>query len=230
MTPHDAANLFDDAVLFLVPGGANQVSRSLNVPPRAFSEVIEAAASSLRHLCGRVLRLQGTRVPCRQRWRDLRLTRTELVNAVAVGSLPQLTGGVAYDATPRSAVAAEIRTTDLLTAAPVTLYAHYHGGCRFDFGDATSPAAQILAVYTGMAGTPPAIVSSGVGRGSAILTGVHLEMSERECKDACCGYIRDMACTRQTILANQAAETETARGSRRSVVRSHSPTTVLTFQ
>jgi glutamine amidotransferase-like uncharacterized protein len=40
------------------------------------------------------------------------------VDAVAVGSLPELTRGIPYDATPRSAAAAEIRTTGGLTAAP----------------------------------------------------------------------------------------------------------------
>lgn len=130
------------------------------------------------------------------------------VDAVAVGSLPQLTGGVSYDATPRSAAAAEIRTTDRLTAAPVTLYAHYHGGCRFDLGDATSDVAQILAVYTGIEGAPPAIVSSRVGNGSAILTGVHLEMSERECKDALCGHC-DMAA--HMHVCHKLAETGKAR-------------------
>jgi glutamine amidotransferase-like uncharacterized protein len=90
----------------------------------------------------------------------------------------------------------------------VTLYAHYHGGCRFDFGNATSHAAQILAVYAGLEGAPPAIVSSRVGKGSAILTGVHLEMSERECKDALCGH-SDMAAHVQ--VCHKLAETGKAR-------------------
>jgi glutamine amidotransferase-like uncharacterized protein len=133
----------------------------------------------------------------------------KFVDAVAVGSLPQLTDGVAYDATPRSAAAVEVRTTDRLTAAAMTIYAHYyHGGCRFDFGASASTDAQILAVYTGIEGTAPAIVSSRVGKGTAILTGVHMEMSERECRVALCAH-SDMAAYMH--VCDRLAETETAR-------------------
>jgi glutamine amidotransferase-like uncharacterized protein len=190
---HDAA-LFDDAVLFVMPGGADlPFCEALNGAPneriRRFVEeggVYLGICAGAYYACREIAFHAGT---------DGAICGTRelgFVDAVAVGSLPQLTGGVAYDATPRSAAAAEIRTTDRLTDAPVTLYAHYHGGCRFDFGGTMSPAAQILAVYTGIEGAPPAIVSSRVGKGNAIVTGVHLEMSERECKDALCGH-SDMA-------------------------------------
>ncbi|CAN7721440.1 BPL-N domain-containing protein [Variovorax sp. LjRoot175] len=206
----DDAALFDDAVLFVMPGGADlPFCEALNgAPNQRIRRFVEEGGRYLG-ICA------GAYYGCRELAfhagtdgaicgaRELRF-----VDAVAVGSLPQLTGGVSYDATPRSAAAAEIRTTDRLTAAPVTLYAHYHGGCRFDLGDATSDVAQILAVYTGIAGAPPAIVSSRVGNGSAILTGVHLEMSERECKDALCGH-SDMAA--HMHVCHKLAETGKAR-------------------
>jgi glutamine amidotransferase-like uncharacterized protein len=189
----DAA-LFDDAVMFVMPGGADlPYCAALNGAPNArirhFVEkggVYLGICAGAYYACRELAFHAGTEgAICGTR-------ELSFVDAVAIGSLPELTGGVAYDGTPRSTAAAEIRTTHSLTATPVTLYAHYHGGCRFEFGGATSPAAQILAVYTGIEGAPPAIVSANVGKGRAILTGVHLEISERECKDALRGH-SDMA-------------------------------------
>jgi glutamine amidotransferase-like uncharacterized protein len=207
---HDTA-LFDDAVLFVMPGGADlPFCEALNGAPnqriRRFVEeggVYLGICAGAYYACREIAFHAGTDgAICGAR-------ELGFVDAVAVGSLPELTGGVAYDATPRSAAAAEIRTTDGLTATPVTLYAHYHGGCRFDFGNATDQTtAQVLAVYTGMSGAPPAIVSSRVGKGNAILTGVHLEMSERECKDALCGHT-DMAA--HVHVCHKLVETEKAR-------------------
>jgi glutamine amidotransferase-like uncharacterized protein len=187
---HDAA-LFDDAVLFVMPGGADlPFCEALNGAPneriRRFVEeggVYLGICAGAYYACRELAFHAGTEgAICGPR-------ELGFVDAVAVGSLPQLTEGIPYDATPRSAAAAEIRTTDQLGAVPVTLHAHYHGGCRFDFGKHVPPdAAQILAVYTGLPDNPPAIVSSGVGKGRAILTGVHLEVSERECEDALRGH------------------------------------------
>ena len=206
---HDAA-LFDDAVLFVMPGGADlPFCKALNGAPnkriRRFVEeggVYLGICAGAYYGCREIAFHAGTDgAICGAR-------ELKFVDAVAVGSLPQLTDGVAYDATPRSAAAVEIRTTDRLTPTAVTFYAHYHGGCRFDFGTATSAEAQILAVYTGIEGAAPAIVSSRVGKGTAILTGVHLEMSARECSDALRGH-SDMAATMH--VCDRLAETGKAR-------------------
>ena len=206
---HDGA-LFEDAIVFVMPGGADlPFCKALNGDPnkriRRFVEaggVYLGICAGAYYACREIAFHAGTDgAICGAR--ELRF-----VDAIAVGSLPSLTGGVAYDATPRSAAAAEIRTTDRLTAAPVTLLAHYHGGCRFDFGGAPVHDAQILAVYTGLAGAPPAIVSSSVGKGRAILTGVHLEMSGQECKDALRGH-SDMA--EHVHVCHRLSETGTVR-------------------
>ncbi|WP_280156368.1 BPL-N domain-containing protein [Piscinibacter sp. XHJ-5] len=206
---HDAA-LFDDAVLFVMPGGADlPFCEALNGAPnqriRRFVEdggVYLGICAGAYYACRELAFHAGTDgAICGAR-------ELGFVDALAVGSLSELTGGVAYDATPRSAAAAEIRTTSRLTAAPMTLYTHYHGGCRFEFSNASSDAAQVLAVYTGVAGTPPAIVSSPVGKGTAVLTGVHLEMSERECKEALSGHT-DMGA--HVHVCRRLAETGTAR-------------------
>lgn len=186
---HDPT-LFDDAVMFVMPGGADlPYCAALNGAPnariRSFVErggVYLGICAGAYYACRELAFHAGTSgAICGKR--ELRF-----VDAVAVGSLPDLTGGHLYDGTPRTAAAVEIRTTNHLTQAPVSLYTHYHGGCLFDFGGEPGPDTQVLAVYTGMAGTPPAIVAARVGYGRAILTGVHLEISERECKDALRGH------------------------------------------
>lgn len=186
---HDAT-LFDDAVMFVMPGGADLPYCALlngapNARIRQFVEhggVYLGICAGAYYACRELAFHAGTRgAICGPR--ELRL-----VDAVAVGSLPELTGGKLYDGTPRTTAAVELRTTDRLTEVPLSLYTHYHGGCRFDFADTPGPGTEVLAVYAGIAGTPPAIVSAQVGKGRALLTGVHLEISERECKDALRGH------------------------------------------
>lgn len=182
---HDAA-LFDHAALFVMPGGADlPFCEALNgAPNQRIRRFVEEGGVYLG-ICA------GAYYACRELSfhagsADAICGPRELgfVDAVALGSLPELTGGIAYDATPRSAAAAEIRTTEHLSTTPVSLYAHYHGGCCFDFGGRTCHGAHVLAVYTGIDRNPPAIVSARVGKGRAILTGVHLEDSGQECQDA----------------------------------------------
>jgi glutamine amidotransferase-like uncharacterized protein len=205
----DAA-LFDGAVLFVMPGGADlPYCDALNgAPNRRIRRFVQEGGVYLGICAGayyacRELAFHAGNADAIGGPREL-----GFVDALAVGSLPQLTGGIAYDATARSAAAAEIRTTEHLSASPVSLYAHYHGGCRFDFGGRTSHAAQILAVYTGIEGDPPAIVSARIGDGRAILTGVHLEDSAQECKNALRGY-NDTAA--HVPMCEKLAETEKAR-------------------
>lgn len=52
----------------------------------------------------------------------------------------------------------------------------YHGGCTFIFQE-TDPSTLILAHYKDIEGTPPAILQCLVGKGIAILCGVHPEYS-----------------------------------------------------
>ena len=206
---HDAA-LFDDAVLFVVPGGADlPFCKALNgAPNERIRRFVEEGGAYLGICAGAYYACREIAFHAGTDGAICGARELKFVDAVAVGSLPQITDGIAYDATPRSAAAVEVRTSDRLTASAVTFYAHYHGGCRFDFGNATNPDARILAVYTGIEGAPPAIVSSRVGKGIAILTGVHLEMSERECKDALCGH-SDMAA--HMHVCHKLAETGKAR-------------------
>jgi glutamine amidotransferase-like uncharacterized protein len=60
----------------------------------------------------------------------------------------------------------------LLRSDHGTFYAYYNGGCTFE-GDFSS--CDILARFAELEGAPPAILSCRVGKGRAILSGVHLE-------------------------------------------------------
>ena len=94
------------------------------------------------------------------------------VDAVAVGSLPELTGGLLYDGTPRTTAAVTLRTTDHLSPAPLALYSLPRRlPFRFRRG-----ARRRHAGAGGLCGSrrhAPAIVSARVGKGRAILSGVH---------------------------------------------------------
>ncbi|HSX11324.1 MAG TPA: BPL-N domain-containing protein [Chlamydiales bacterium] len=55
------------------------------------------------------------------------------------------------------------------------LHAHYHDGCLF-LGDFSQ--VRVVARYIELAGQPPAIIECRVGKGKAILSGVHLELTD----------------------------------------------------
>jgi glutamine amidotransferase-like uncharacterized protein len=55
-----------------------------------------------------------------------------------------------------------------------TLEVYYNGGCFFE-GDFTH--VEILARYLDLPNHPPAIIECSIGKGKAILSGVHLELS-----------------------------------------------------
>ncbi|MBX9923814.1 MAG: hypothetical protein K2Y01_06860 [Rhabdochlamydiaceae bacterium] len=53
---------------------------------------------------------------------------------------------------------------------------YYHGGCAF-IGEENNPNISVLARYADLEKKPPAIIRCTVGRGMAILSGVHPEYS-----------------------------------------------------
>lgn len=62
-----------------------------------------------------------------------------------------------------------------------SLHAYYNGGCFFS-GDLSS--CRILARYLDLPREPAAIIACAVGKGKAILSGVHLEISPAELDSA----------------------------------------------
>lgn len=69
--------------------------------------------------------------------------------------------------TQKGARAAKLRTPQ------GDFHAYYNGGCTFE-GDFSS--CRILAWYADLPGEPPAILECQVGKGKAILSGVHIEI------------------------------------------------------
>ena len=65
----------------------------------------------------------------------------------------------------------------LLTTEIGNIHVYYDGGCFFE-GDLTD--CKILARYAELPGKPAAIIECKVGKGKAILSGVHLEMSFKD--------------------------------------------------
>lgn len=63
--------------------------------------------------------------------------------------------------------------TDGTERSPLKMY--YNGGCTFE-GD--YPHVRILARYLDLPHHPPAIIECSVGKGKAILSGVHLELDQ----------------------------------------------------
>ena len=76
-------------------------------------------------------------------------------------------GGTFSYESNRGARAARIETANSV------FYSYYNGGCTF-IGDLTP--CQILARYTDLPNQPPAIIACRIGLGTAILSGVHIEI------------------------------------------------------
>lgn len=172
------AHLFDNAVLFVMPGGAdkpycaalngqgNKRIKDFVLGGGAYLGVCAGGYYGCREIAYHKGRIDEICEP-----REL-----SFVDACATGSLPELTNGLLYDESPRSAAAPLIILADGTVA-----HVHYNGGCRFDF--ARPDAARVVAIYKQIEGTPPAIVTARCGLGQAVLTGVHLEMSALEYRD-----------------------------------------------
>jgi glutamine amidotransferase-like uncharacterized protein len=66
------------------------------------------------------------------------------------------------------------RAAKLILPDHTTLHVYYNGGCTFE-GDLTQ--CKVLARYADLPCHPPAIIECQVGKGRAVLSGVHLETS-----------------------------------------------------
>ena len=88
-------------------------------------------------------------------------------DGVAVGCLPEIAGNL-YDQTLKSASVTSINFAGSSTSA------FYWGGCYFERG--TLKNHEVLAVYSAL--DKPAIISCEFGKGIAILSGVHFEVSQ----------------------------------------------------
>jgi glutamine amidotransferase-like uncharacterized protein len=160
----------EHAGLFVMPGGADlPYARKLNGAGNANIRRFVEKGGIYLGICA------GAYYGCRaiefHKGRDDEICgRRELafIDGVAVGSLPEL--APYYNGTLDSAAITDLRFADGGSAQ-----AFYQGGCRFSLD--TGSDAEILAVYANMPEQPPAIVRRQVGKGSAILSGVHFEIT-----------------------------------------------------
>jgi biotin--protein ligase len=72
------------------------------------------------------------------------------------------------------------RAVKIITPSSM-FYAYYNGGCTF-VGDLST--CKILARYADLPGQPPAVIECMIGKGKAILSGVHLETPSLEITEA----------------------------------------------
>ncbi len=73
----------------------------------------------------------------------------------------------------------------LIQHADEAIYTYYNGGCYFKNAEAFAPSVEILAHYkNAILHNVAAIVLCDVGKGKALLSGIHLEISSLSLKDS----------------------------------------------
>jgi len=65
----------------------------------------------------------------------------------------------------------------LIKSGPHQCRVYFNGGCTFCALGVKSPSVEVLASYQELEGCPPAVIDCKVGKGRALLSGVHLEYS-----------------------------------------------------
>ncbi len=166
---HDLA-LFDGAALFIMPGGADlPYCAALNGEGnRNIRRFVEGGGSYLGLCAGGYYGCE--RIEFHKGRTDEISGARELgfFKGMAIGSIAEF--GMAYEMTKRSAFAPRVSLRDGSTGR-----VYYHGGAIFrpDRG----ATHEVLARYVDLRGEPAAIVEVPVGRGRALLTGVHPEIS-----------------------------------------------------
>lgn len=163
-----------DAMLFIMPGGADRPYQQAltgrgNEQLRAF--VVEGG--SYLGLCA------GGYYGASRVVFDPGLP-SAVVEDRELGFFPGVARGPAYGYgtyDPASSAGAHAAPLKLAQGGRATVY--YNGGAIFD-GSSSSAAVEQLAWYEDLPGTPAAVVECFVGKGRAILSGVHPEYRERD--------------------------------------------------
>lgn len=166
-----AGEILQTADLFVMPGGADlPYCRKLNgTGNNNIRNFVESGGTYLG-ICA------GAYYACRaiefHKGRDdeiCQLRELSLVDAVAVGSLPEL--APYYDDRLRTVAAVSLQASQ-------EIFAYYHGGCQFILNE----DAIVHARYN-IVGEPAAIIEKHLGQGRVILSGVHLEILSNDVKD-----------------------------------------------
>lgn len=168
-------SVFADARLFIMPGGRDlpYVEHLSGKAVENIREWVEEGGayfgicagayfgcSFVRFEEGTSLEIQGER-------------ELKLFNGEAIG--PAFGSGVFRYNTEAGARAAAL-SVSLSPGKKELARCYFNGGCTFR-GDFSSPGCKVLATYQEIAGDPPAIIHCTVGKGQAVLSGVHPEFS-----------------------------------------------------
>lgn len=163
--------IFEGCNLFVMPGGADLLyCRKLNGTGNANIRTFVENGGTYLGICA------GAYYACRaiefHKGRNDEICQPRelaLVNAVAVGSLPEL--APFYDDRLRTVAA-------IVLQADQDVSAYYHGGCKFILNEET-----IVHARYEIKDEPAAIIEKHFGKGRVILSGVHLEISPENVKN-----------------------------------------------
>lgn len=100
---------------------------------------------------------------------------SEICEARELGFFQGKTVGPLFNTSPYIYDCEELtRNAKILTSEGKVISTYYNGGCTFI--PSKDSDYQVLASYDNLPGKPPAVISCKVGKGKAILSGVHLEI------------------------------------------------------
>lgn len=169
-----SGRIFSDCGIFIMPGGADLLyCQKLNGGGNAnIRRFVEDGGTYLGICAGAYYGCREIAYHIGRRDEICGARELAFIDACAYGSLPEIAGY--YDETLKTAA-----WVNIITDAG-TFKSFYHGGCAFDVAD---PAAQVIARFADLPGTPPAILEKKVGKGRVILSGVHFETDIYGLKD-----------------------------------------------
>ncbi len=171
---HDviAGDIFKNTDIFVMPGGADlPYCRKLNGTGNDnIKHYVENGGLYLGICAGAYYACEALQFHAGRHDEISGPRELALIDATAYGSLPDI--APYYDLTLKTAAA-----TNISLQNNQTMKAFYHGGPAFRLQNGS---VLIHACYADIAAKPPAIIEASVGKGRAVLTGVHLEVSAED--------------------------------------------------
>ena len=154
--------------LFIMPGGRDRPYHAALKGPgnRKLSKFVENGGAYLGICAGAYY---GSATVCFDEGCPLEVCEKRELQFFLGTAIGPAYGKRTFDYTNNSGVRAA-----LIETMQGTFHAYYNGGCTFE-GDLSNHS--ILGRYLNLEGHPPAMIACSIGKGTAILSGVHLEIS-----------------------------------------------------
>ena len=161
----------DDIDLFVMPGGADRpyADKLKGAGNQAIKDYVENGGAYLGICAGGYYGCHSIEF---QKGTDNEICEDRelcFFDGIGIGCLPDI-AGQAYEETLKSATVTNIKLQNQSVAVL------YWGGCTFIPNSGAN--YNVIANYEDIAGQPPAIISCNIGKGKAILSGVHFEVSK----------------------------------------------------